>query len=171
MTVAQEVSLNSLAKISFRDVKLSRPVAAVYKKTKVLSPALEQFLSFWPENRLLGQADCGRIACQAAVNKCYYFATFAGNRCLFFFICDARNGTDIHEQILADADGFSGEFKEWTKEWRTAAENGSEEPLLGFFAREKGLTEETFLERLAEAMELRFVEPAELNPSNEARKR
>ena len=45
VTVAQEVSLNSLAKISFRDVKLSRPVAAVYKKTKVLSPALEQFLS------------------------------------------------------------------------------------------------------------------------------
>ena len=76
------------------------------------------------------------------------------------------------KQILADADLASpGEFKEWTKEWRTAAENGSEEPLLGFFAREKGLTEETFLERLAEAMELRFVEPAELNPSNEARKR
>ena len=45
VTVAQEVSLNSLVKISFRDVKLSRPVAAVYKKTKVLSPALEQFLS------------------------------------------------------------------------------------------------------------------------------
>jgi len=43
--VAQEVSLNSLVKISFRDVKLSRPVAAVYKKTKVLSPALEHFLS------------------------------------------------------------------------------------------------------------------------------
>ena len=76
------------------------------------------------------------------------------------------------KQILADADLASpGEFKEWTKEWRTAAENGSEEPLLGFFAREKGLTEETFLERLAKAMELRFVEPAELNPSNEARKR
>lgn len=76
------------------------------------------------------------------------------------------------KQILADADLASpGEFKEWTREWRTAAENGSEEPLLGFFAREKGLTEETFLERLAKAMELRFVEPAELNPSNEARKR
>ena len=76
------------------------------------------------------------------------------------------------KQILADADLASpGEFKEWTKEWRTAAENGSEEPLLGFFAREKGLTEETFLERLAKAMELRFVEPAELNPSNEARMR
>ena len=45
VTVAQEVSLKSLAKVRFRDVNLSRPVAAVYKKTKVLSPALEQFLS------------------------------------------------------------------------------------------------------------------------------
>ena len=45
MTVAQEVSLKSLAKVRFRDVKLNRPVAAVYKKTKVLSPALEHFLS------------------------------------------------------------------------------------------------------------------------------
>ena len=76
------------------------------------------------------------------------------------------------KQILADADLASpGEFSDWTKEWRKAAENGSEEPLLGFFAREKGLTEEVFLERLAKAMSLRFVEPAELNPSNDARKR
>jgi type II secretion system protein E len=76
------------------------------------------------------------------------------------------------KQILADADLASpGEFTDWTKEWRTAAENGSDEPLLGFFAREKGLTEEVFLERLAKAMSLRFVEPAELNPSNDARKR
>mgnify|MGYP001441588290 FL=1 len=76
------------------------------------------------------------------------------------------------KQILADADLASpGEFSDWTKEWRTAAENGSDEPLLGFFAREKGLTEEVFLERLAKAMSLRFVEPAELNPSNDARKR
>ena len=76
------------------------------------------------------------------------------------------------KQILADADLASpGEFSDWTKEWRAAAENGSVEPLLGFFAREKGLTEEVFLERLAKAMSLRFVEPAELNPSNDARKR
>ena len=76
------------------------------------------------------------------------------------------------KQILADADLASpGEFSDWTKEWRTAAENGSDEPLLRFFAREKGLTEEVFLERLAKAMSLRFVDPAELNPSNDARKR
>ena len=69
------------------------------------------------------------------------------------------------KQILADADLASpGEFKEWTKEWRTAAENGSEEPLLGFFAREKGLTEETFLERLAKATSAGFRARASGNP-------
>lgn len=45
VTVLQEVSLKSLCKVRFRDVKLSRPVAAVYKKTKVLSPASKNFLS------------------------------------------------------------------------------------------------------------------------------
>ena len=45
VTVLQEVSLKSLSKVRFSDVNLSRPVAAVYKKTKVLSPALKSFLS------------------------------------------------------------------------------------------------------------------------------
>ena len=76
------------------------------------------------------------------------------------------------KQILADADlATPVEFSNLTKEWRVAAENGVEEPLLAFVAREKGLAEDAFLERLAKAMSLRFVEPAELNPSNEARKR
>lgn len=45
VTVLQEVSMKSLSKVRFRDVRLSRPVAAVYKRTKVISPALENFLS------------------------------------------------------------------------------------------------------------------------------
>ena len=49
VTVLQEVSLKSLAKVRFRDVELSRPVAAVYKKTKVLSPGLNNFLSILAE--------------------------------------------------------------------------------------------------------------------------
>ena len=45
VTVLQEVSLKSLSKVRFSDFNLSRPVAAVYKKTKVLSPALKSFLT------------------------------------------------------------------------------------------------------------------------------
>ena len=76
------------------------------------------------------------------------------------------------KQILAEADlATPVEFSDLTKEWRVAAENGSEEPLLVFFAREKGLTEDAFLERLAKAMDLRFVDLKDISPSVEARKR
>ena len=76
------------------------------------------------------------------------------------------------KQILAEADlATPVEFSDLTKEWRVAAENGSEEPLLAFFAREKGLTEDAFLERLAKAMDLRFVDLKDISPSAEARKR
>ena len=50
------------------------------------------------------------------------------------------------KQILADADlATPVEFSNLTKEWRVAAENGVEEPLLAFVAREKGLAEDIFL--------------------------
>ena len=76
------------------------------------------------------------------------------------------------KQILADADlATPVEFSNLTKEWRVAAENGVEEPLLAFVAREKGLAEDTFLERLAKAMSLRFVDLKDISPSAEARKR
>ena len=45
VTVAQEVQLGSLASVKFSDVRLARPVAVVHKKSKTLSPALQQFLS------------------------------------------------------------------------------------------------------------------------------
>ena len=50
------------------------------------------------------------------------------------------------KNILAEADlATPVEFSDLTKEWRVATESGSEEPLLAFFAREKGLTEDLFL--------------------------
>ena len=76
------------------------------------------------------------------------------------------------KNILAEADlATPVEFSDLTKEWRVATESGSEEPLLAFFAREKGLTEDVFLERLAKAMDLRFVDLKDINPSADARKR
>ena len=45
VTVAQEVKLGSLASVKFSDVQLARPVAVVHKKSKTLSPALENFLT------------------------------------------------------------------------------------------------------------------------------
>jgi hypothetical protein len=39
--------------------------------------------------------------------------------------------------------------EDWLKAWRLASEGGSQEPLLAFIAREKGCTEELFLQELA----------------------
>lgn len=44
-TIIQEVSKQTLAQVEFQDVEFFRPTAALYKKNKVLSPALKQFLA------------------------------------------------------------------------------------------------------------------------------
>ena len=43
-TVIQEVARQTLAEVRFEGVELYRPLAALYKKNKVLSPAMKQFL-------------------------------------------------------------------------------------------------------------------------------
>ena len=48
-TVVQEVAKNTLAQISMDDGDFFRPLAAIYKKNKVLSPAMKQFLSILKE--------------------------------------------------------------------------------------------------------------------------
>lgn len=44
-TVTQEVNKNTLAAITIEDSQFYRPLAAIYKKNKVLSPAIKQFLT------------------------------------------------------------------------------------------------------------------------------
>jgi len=44
-TVAQEVNKSTLAEIEFEGEEFYRPLAAIYKKNKVLSPAIKQFIS------------------------------------------------------------------------------------------------------------------------------
>jgi DNA-binding transcriptional LysR family regulator len=44
-TVTQEVNKQTLAAIEIEDGEFFRPLAAIYKKNKVLSPAMKQFLS------------------------------------------------------------------------------------------------------------------------------
>ena len=61
--------------------------------------------------------------------------------------------------ILAEASLVSPEqFQEWSKAWRVAVENGSNESMLAFFARESGLSEEVFLQRLAEKLGWPFLD-------------
>src|ERR1700744_4313427 len=44
-TVTQEIAKQTLAAITIEDGEFYRPLAAIYKKNKVLSPAMKQFLS------------------------------------------------------------------------------------------------------------------------------
>lgn len=44
-TVTQEIAKSTLAAIEIEDGEFYRPLAAIYKKNKVLSPAMKQFLS------------------------------------------------------------------------------------------------------------------------------
>jgi len=43
-TITQEVAKQTLAEVKIEGVELYRPLAAIYKKNKVLSPAMKQFL-------------------------------------------------------------------------------------------------------------------------------
>ena len=44
-TITQEVSKQTLAELKFDDAEFYRPLAAIHKKNKVLSPAMKQFLA------------------------------------------------------------------------------------------------------------------------------
>ena len=48
-TVSQEIKTQTLAAVGIQNGEFSRPLAALYKKTKVLSPALKKFISMLKE--------------------------------------------------------------------------------------------------------------------------
>jgi len=49
-TILQEVAKQTLAQVQLEDGEFFRPLAAIYKKNKVLSPAVKQFLAILKEN-------------------------------------------------------------------------------------------------------------------------
>ena len=48
-TVMQEIAKQTLAAVPIEDGEFFRPLAAIYKKNKVLSPAMKQFLAILKE--------------------------------------------------------------------------------------------------------------------------
>ncbi|MGC3961559.1 MAG: LysR family transcriptional regulator [Verrucomicrobiota bacterium] len=49
-TISQEISKQTLAAVAIEDAELYRPLAAIYKKGKVLSPAMRQFINILKES-------------------------------------------------------------------------------------------------------------------------
>ncbi len=60
--------------------------------------------------------------------------------------------------VATVAEATPVQFDGWLKAWRAAAESGSAETLLGLIARERGLTEEAFLQKLAKALNWTFLD-------------
>src|SRR5206468_3485517 len=50
-TVLQEVAKQTLAQVTLEDGEFYRPLAAIYKKSKVLSPAMKQFLTILKDGK------------------------------------------------------------------------------------------------------------------------
>lgn len=76
------------------------------------------------------------------------------------------------KSVLADAAlATPDQFEEWRKAWRIASENGSQEGLLAFFCREAGMSQDIFLQKLAQALGWPFVELKKLDVPPEARSR
>ena len=48
-TISQETNKQTLAAVPVDDAEMYRPLAAIHKKTKVLSPAMKQFLAILKE--------------------------------------------------------------------------------------------------------------------------
>ena len=61
------------------------------------------------------------------------------------------------------------QYEEVQKAWRVAVENGSQDSFLSFLARELGLPEDTFLQRLAAGLNWPYLDLTKLAPENEAR--
>ncbi len=79
--------------------------------------------------------------------------------------------TSIKQVLEKAALVTSTQFDEWSKAWRVAVENGSQETLLAFFCRERGFSEELFLQQLAQALGWPFLDLRRLAVPAEARKR
>src|SRR5581483_1919963 len=63
------------------------------------------------------------------------------------------------------------QFEEWNKAWRVAAESGSQDSLLAFICRERGLAEDVFLQQLGKALGWPYLELPKVDVPPEVRQK
>ncbi|HTR40909.1 MAG TPA: GspE/PulE family protein [Pseudomonadales bacterium] len=74
------------------------------------------------------------------------------------------------KNVVASAAGATPiQFDDWRKSWRAATASGSTEPLLTFIARECGLAEDVFMQKLAGSLGWPYLEINKLSIPAEAR--
>jgi len=64
----------------------------------------------------------------------------------------------VKNLVASVVEATPAQFDDWRKAWRAAADSGSTEPLLSFVARERGLAEDVFLQRLATTLGWPFLD-------------
>jgi len=79
--------------------------------------------------------------------------------------------TSVKEVVATAADASPAQFDEWRRAWRATVDAGATEPLLTFIARERGLGEEVFVQRLAKTLGWPHLEIAKLVIEDEVRAR
>jgi len=75
----------------------------------------------------------------------------------------------VKHLVAAVAEASPAQFEDWRKAWGTAADAGSAEPLLTFVARERGVAEDIFIQRLATALGWPYLDLPKLVVPTEAR--
>src|SRR5487761_2101917 len=75
----------------------------------------------------------------------------------------------VKNLIATVAEATPVQFEDWRKSWRTSADAGSTEPLLTFVARERGVAEDVFIQRLAAALGWPYLDLPKLAIATEAR--
>jgi type II secretion system protein E len=77
----------------------------------------------------------------------------------------------VKKLIATVADSTPAQFDNWRKSWRAAADSGSTEPLLSFIARERGVAEDVFTQRLAASLGWPYLDLPKISVPAEARKK
>jgi type II secretion system protein E len=76
----------------------------------------------------------------------------------------------VKNLVATVAEATPQQFDDWRKSWRAATDAGSAEPLLTFVARERGIAEDVFMQRLATALNWPFLDIAKLTIEDETRR-
>jgi type II secretion system protein E len=75
----------------------------------------------------------------------------------------------VKNLVASVAEASPDQFDDWRKAWRAASDSGSTEPLLTFIARERGVAEDVFVQRLATALGWPYLDLPKLAVPTEAR--
>jgi type II secretion system protein E len=77
--------------------------------------------------------------------------------------------SSVKNLVASVAEASPVQFDDWQKTWRTAVDGGSTEPLLTFIARERGVAEDVFAQRLATSLGWPYLDLPKLSVPTEAR--